>query len=67
MGIQEIAKALLSIREKKGISQYYVEGKGMNRMTVRAIEEGKNVTIENLFKYCEIIGAEIVIKEKEGH
>ena len=36
-------------------------------MTVRAIEDGKNVTIENLLKYCEIIGAEILIKEKEGH
>ena len=34
---------------------------------VRAIEEGKSVTLSNLIRYCEIIGAEILIKEKEGH
>lgn len=66
MDNNEISKALLKIREKKGISQYHIGKQGMNLMTVRAIEYGKNVTIENLLKYCEIIGAEIVIKEKEG-
>lgn len=67
MGIQDIAKALVKIREQKNLTQYKIGKQGMNLMTVRAIENGKNVTIENLLKYCDIIGAEIVIKEKEGH
>lgn len=66
MDNNEISKSLLNIRQKKGLSQYYIWKQGMNFMTVRAVEEGKNVRIENLLKYCEIIGAEIVIKEKEG-
>lgn len=66
MNNNEISKALLNIRQKKGISQYHIGKQGMNLMTVRAIEDGKNVTIENLLRYCELVGAEIVIKEKEG-
>lgn len=67
MEIQYIAKALVQIRERKNLTQYKIGNKGMNLSTVRAIEEGKSVTLSNLIRYCEIIGAEILIKEKEGH
>ena len=67
MGIQDIAKALVKIRERKNLTQYKIGKKGMNLGTVRAIEEGKSVSLSNLIRYCEIIGAEILIKEKEGH
>lgn len=67
MEIQDIAKALVKIREQKNLTQYKIGKLGMNMGTIRAIEEGKNVTLSNLIRYCEIVGAEIVIKEKEGH
>ena len=67
MEIQDIAKALVKIREKKNLTQYKIGKLGMNMGTIRAIEEGKSVTLSNLIRYCEIVGAEIVIKEKEGH
>ncbi len=66
MTLEEISKALLEIRERKGFSQYKIWQNGVNIGTVRAIESGKNVNIENILKYCEIVGAEIIIKEKEG-
>ena len=62
---EEIAKKILDIRKKKGISKYKIRMNGMNAGTIIAIETGKNVTLENLLKYCEMIGAEIVVKEKE--
>ena len=64
---EELAKKLLEIREKKGISKYKLCKNGMNTGTVIAVEEGKNVTIETLIKYCDIVGAEIIVKEKEEH
>lgn len=64
---EEISKKLLEIRKKKGISKYKIRMNGMNAGTIIAIETGKNVTLENLLKYCEMIGAEIVVKEKEEH
>lgn len=67
MEIQDIAKALVKIREQKNLTQYKIGKLGMNMGTIRAIEEGKSVTLSNLIRYCEIVGAEIVIKEKEGH
>lgn len=67
MEIQDIAKALVQIREQKNLTQYKIGKLGMNMGTIRAIEEGKSVTLSNLIRYCEIIGAEILIKEKEGH
>ena len=39
--------------------------RGMNSGTLTAIERGKNITVENLLRYCEMIGAEIIVKEKE--
>lgn len=67
MTTEEIAKALVQIREQKNLTQYKIGKLGMNMGTIRAIEEGKSVTLSNLIRYCEIVGAEIVIKEKEGH
>ena len=64
---KELANKLLEIREKKGISKYKLWKNGMNTGTVIAVEEGKNVTIETLIKDCDIVGAEIVVKEKEEH
>lgn len=65
MRIEDLSKKVCDIRKKKGLSQYNLWKRGMNLMTARAVEEGKNVTIETLIKYCELIGAEITIKEKE--
>ena len=64
---EEIAKKILDIRKKKGISKYKIRMNGMNAGTIIAIETGKNVTLENLLRYCEMIGAEIIVKEKEEH
>ena len=61
----EISKTLLEIRNKNGISKYRVRMRGMNSGTLTAIERGKNITVENLLRYCEMIGAEIIVKEKE--
>lgn len=62
---EEISKKLLEIRNKNGISKYRVRMRGMNSGTLTAIERGKNITVENLLRYCEMIGAEIIVKEKE--
>lgn len=62
---EDIAKKLLEIRLKRGISKYRIRVSGMNSGTLYAIEAGKNVTIENLLRYCELVGAEMVVKEKE--
>ena len=62
---EEISKKLLEIRNKNGISKYRVRMRGMNSGTLTAIERGKNITVENLLRYCEMIGAEIIVIEKE--
>lgn len=67
MTLDDIAKTLVEIRTRKGFSQYKIWQKGINMGSVRAIESGKNVNIENLLRYCEIVGAEVILKEKEEH
>ena len=62
---EEISKKLLEIRKKKGLSQYNIWKKGMNFGTVIAIESGKNVNLNNFLKYCDIVGIDITLKEKE--
>ena len=57
----------MEIRTRKGFSQYKIWQNGINMGSVRAIESGKNVNIENLLRYCEIVGAEVIVKEKEEH
>ena len=62
---EEISKKLLEMRLERGISKYRIRMSGMTPGTIDAIESGKNVTIENLLRYCELVGAEMTIKEKE--
>lgn len=37
----------------------------MNFGTVIAIESGKNVNLNNFLKYCEIVGIDVTLEEKE--
>ena len=67
MTLDDIAKTLVEIRTRQGFSQYKIWQNGINMGSVRAIESGKNVNIENLLRYCEIVGAEVIVKEKEEH
>lgn len=66
MTLDDIAKTLVEIRTRKGFSQYKIWQNGINMGSVRAIESGKNVNIENLLRYCEIVGAEVIVKEKRS-
>lgn len=61
MTIDEISKKLAEIRVRKGISQYAISKQGMNIGTIRAIEEGKSVTLSNWLRYCEIVGVDIEV------
>lgn len=51
--------------QKKGLSQYNIWKQGMNFGTVIAIESGKNVNLNNFLKYCEIVGIDVTLEEKE--
>ena len=50
---------------EKGLSQYNIWKQGMNFGTVNAIESGKNVNLKNFLKYCEIVGIDVTLEEKE--
>ena len=65
MTIEELSKQVRKIREGKGLTQYNIWKQGMNFGTVIAIESGKNVNLNNYLKYCEIVGIDVTLKEKE--
>ena len=60
-----VSKQVRKIREEKGLSQYNIWKQGMNFGTVIAIESGKNVNLNNFLKYCEIVGIDVTLEEKE--
>lgn len=65
MTIEDLSKKACEIRKKKGFSQYNIWKQGMNFGTVIAIESGKNVNLNNFLKYCEIVGIDVTLEEKE--
>ena len=65
MTIEELSNQVRKIREEKGLSQYNIWKQGMNFGTVNAIESGKNVILKNFLKYCEIVGIDVTLEEKE--
>ena len=65
MTIEDLSKKACGIRKKKGLSQYNIWKQGMNFGTVIAIESGKNVNLKNFLKYCEIVGIDVTLEEKE--
>lgn len=64
MTIEDLSKKACEIRKKK-LSQYNIWKQGMNFGTVIAIESGKNVNLNNFLKYCEIVGIDVTLEEKE--
>ena len=67
MTLDDIAKTLVEFRTSKGFSQNRIWQNEIKMGRVRAIESGKYVIIEILLRYCEIVGAEVIVKEKEEH
>lgn len=65
MTAKDVSVKLLEIRRNKAISKYALVKGGLNFGTIQSLESGGNFTIGNLIKYCNAIGAEISIKEKE--
>lgn len=65
--LQDLGAWLKSLREQKGITGYQIERKhGVFLHSMKAIETGdKNYNIATLQKYCDAIGVDIVLKERE--
>ena len=65
MTIEELSKQVRKIREEKELTQYNIWKQGMNFGTVIAIESGKKKKKKNFLKYCEIVGIDVTLEEKE--
>jgi hypothetical protein len=63
---QKLGKEIKVLREKRGISTYHIQQKGLHASLTGAIEGAKkSYTIDSLFKYLEAVGLELNVVEKQ--
>jgi transcriptional regulator with XRE-family HTH domain len=61
----ELGKQIKALRQKKGLSTYDMEQKGLHSSLPSTIEGGnKGYTIDTLFKYLEVIGLDLKVIER---
>lgn len=61
---QKLGAELKAMRKAKKVTTYQLRQNGFHPRSISDIENGKNYTIDTLFKYLDIIGLELAPKEK---
>lgn len=64
--MKEIGKKIRERREELGITQGFIAKKtGVTTRSIYNVEQGKDSTTLVVAKICEVLGMELIVKDKE--